>query len=170
MLALACGLQVPYETVVLGLASPRGVMMASTHVEHIDLKDLIGWGKTIVVMPLACLKLLLATAHSAEHEYVVLEEGPSEMRAVYSGQLKVSWTQRLYGYSRVAVLTLLAVWWPFCSWWALLLSTRRFATSSPQPRYRKRRRSGGGAGAGAGAVTAVGEGRAAIASSTTSSQ
>jgi hypothetical protein len=143
MLALACGLQVPYETVVLGLASARGVMMASTHVEHIDLKDLMGWGKTVVLMPLPCLKLLLATAHSAEHEYVVLEEGPSEMRAVYAGQLKVSWMQRLYGYYRVAVLTLLAVLVAFLQLVGVTLihqALRDIFAPTPLPQEEKKRR------------------------------
>jgi hypothetical protein len=90
MLALACGLKVPRTTVVVGLASPRGVMMAKDEMCDIDVDSFIEWEKKILVLPLACLKLLLSRSASAEHEYVVLEESPSEMRAVYAGRLKVS--------------------------------------------------------------------------------
>jgi hypothetical protein len=41
-------------------------------------------------MPLACLKYLLSQAASATHEYEILEESPSEARAIYAGKLKVS--------------------------------------------------------------------------------
>lgn len=90
MLALACGLHVPVTTLVVGFASPRGVMMASSNVDDLDLDDLMGWGKTLLVMPLACLKYLLSQAASATHEYEILEDSPSETRAIYAGKLKVS--------------------------------------------------------------------------------
>jgi hypothetical protein len=96
MLALACGLHVPETTLVVGFASPRGVMMASSNVDDLDLDDLMGWGKTMLVMPLACLKYLLSQAASATHEYEILEESPSEARAIYAGKLKVSQPSLIY--------------------------------------------------------------------------
>lgn len=75
---------------VVGFVSPRGVMMASSNVDDLDLDDLMEWGKTLLVMPFACLKHLLSQAASATHEFEILEEGPSEPRAIYAGKLKVS--------------------------------------------------------------------------------
>jgi hypothetical protein len=96
MLALACGLHVPPTTLVMGFASARGVLMASSIVNDLDLDDMMRWGKTMLVMPLACLKHLLSQAASATHEYEILDDSPSEARAIYAGKLKVSQPSLIY--------------------------------------------------------------------------
>lgn len=92
MLALACGLKpLPWTTMVVGQVSPRGVMMVSGGMAHYDLNCMLERGKKLAVLPLASLKYLLSKAASAEHSYVVLEEGESEIRALYGDTLKVRW-------------------------------------------------------------------------------
>lgn len=89
MLALVCGLHVPRTTVVVGLASPRGLLMASSDKDYIDLDHHIRLKRTMIVLPLECLKYLMRKASSG-NEYVVLHESSSEMRAVYKDKIKVS--------------------------------------------------------------------------------
>lgn len=93
MIALACGLQLPVTTVVVGHISAQGVTVASGTVDYHDLNHLVKLKKTLLVLPLANLKYLLQKAGSADHGYEVVAEGTSDMRAVYAGTLKVGqWT------------------------------------------------------------------------------